>query len=69
MAHAPISGPAARGAVSTGRLGGVGLLLLAGLLALCGYGLMRLAWRIYLIRAWRQRRVSRLSRPQPPHTE
>jgi uncharacterized protein len=33
----------------------VGLLLLASLLALLGYMATRLAWRIYLIGAWRQR--------------
>jgi uncharacterized protein len=32
-----------------------GLVLLATLLALAGYTLMRLAYRIYLVRAWRQR--------------
>jgi uncharacterized protein (DUF2062 family) len=33
----------------------VGLLLLASGLALAGYFLVRLAWRVYLVRAWRQR--------------
>lgn len=33
----------------------VGLLLLASLLAAAGYGVVRLGWRIYLIRAWRRR--------------
>jgi hypothetical protein len=33
----------------------LGLILLANLLALTGYTLVRLAWRAYLIRAWRQR--------------
>lgn len=33
----------------------VGLVLLASGLALAGYFLVRLAWRIYLVRAWRQR--------------
>jgi uncharacterized protein (DUF2062 family) len=32
-----------------------GLILLATLLALTGYALMRLAYRIYLVRAWRHR--------------
>ncbi|MDP1635799.1 MAG: DUF2062 domain-containing protein, partial [Gallionellaceae bacterium] len=34
----------------------LGLVLLASGLALAGYFLVRLAWRIYLTRAWRQRR-------------
>ena len=33
----------------------MGLLLLASLLAVVGYGLVRLGWRIYLIRAWHRR--------------
>lgn len=33
----------------------VGLLLLASLLAVAGYAVVRIAWRIYLIRAWRAR--------------
>lgn len=33
----------------------LGLLLLANLLAAAGYGLTRLAWRLYLVRAWRRR--------------
>ena len=33
----------------------LGLLLLALGLALAGYALVRLAWRIYLVRAWHQR--------------
>ena len=33
----------------------VGLVLLASGLALAGYLVVRLAWRIYLVRAWRQR--------------
>jgi uncharacterized protein (DUF2062 family) len=33
----------------------IGLLLLASALALAGYFVVRLAWRIYLIRAWHQR--------------
>lgn len=33
----------------------VGLVLLASLLAFAGYLIVRLGWRIYLIRAWRQR--------------
>ncbi|PKO83237.1 MAG: DUF2062 domain-containing protein [Betaproteobacteria bacterium HGW-Betaproteobacteria-11] len=34
----------------------LGLLLLASTLALTGYGLTRLVWRFYLVRAWRRRR-------------
>jgi len=34
----------------------IGLPLLAGLLAVGGYLALRLAWRIYLVRAWRRRR-------------
>jgi uncharacterized protein (DUF2062 family) len=34
----------------------VGLVLLASALAISGYFAVRLAWRIYLVRAWRQRR-------------
>jgi uncharacterized protein (DUF2062 family) len=34
----------------------VGILLLASLLSALGYGLVRLAWRVYLVRAWHQRR-------------
>jgi uncharacterized protein (DUF2062 family) len=37
----------------------VGLLLLASLLAFTGYVVVRLGWRIYLVRAWRQRRQRR----------
>jgi uncharacterized protein len=33
----------------------VGLILLACGLALAGYGLVRLGWRIYLVRIWRRR--------------
>lgn len=44
---------------------GLGLLILAVVLALAGYFLIRLAWRIYLIRAWgRRRRVRSAARPQ-----
>ncbi|WP_303785484.1 DUF2062 domain-containing protein [Azovibrio restrictus] len=34
---------------------GIGLVILATLLAVSGYFLMRLAWRIHLVRAWRRR--------------
>ena len=36
---------------------GIGLLLLAIVLACAGYLLIRAAWRLYLIRAWRQRQA------------
>ncbi len=38
-----------------GRPLGVGLVLLASVLALSGYIAVQLAWRIYLVHAWRQR--------------
>jgi len=41
--------------ISLGAPLALGLLLLAAGLALAGYFAVRLAWRIYLIRAWRQR--------------
>ncbi len=37
----------------------LGLVLLASLLAAAGYFLVRLAWRYYLVRAWRKRRLHR----------
>ncbi len=37
----------------------VGLLLLASALAAAGYFSVKLIWRAYLIRAWRQRRLAR----------
>lgn len=40
----------------------VGLVLLALGLALAGFILVKLAWRIYLVRAWRQRRHDRAAR-------
>lgn len=40
----------------------IGLLLLAGGLALAGYFLVKLAWRIYLVRAWRRRSRVRAAR-------
>lgn len=36
---------------------GVGLVLLATLLAAVGYAIVRLAWRLYLVRAWRHRKT------------
>lgn len=40
---------------SLGKPLALGLLLLASLLAGTGYIIVRLAWRIYLVRAWRRR--------------
>jgi hypothetical protein len=40
----------------------LGLVLLASGLALAGYALMQVAWRIYLMRAWRHRRRERAAR-------
>ena len=37
----------------------VGLVVLATLLAVAGYFATKAAWRLYLIRAWRQRRAAR----------
>lgn len=37
----------------------VGLVLLASGLALAGYALVRMVWRFYLVRAWRQRSALR----------
>jgi uncharacterized protein (DUF2062 family) len=39
----------------------LGLVLLASGLALAGYGLVRVAWRIYLVRAWHRRRQRQLA--------
>ena len=36
---------------------GIGLVTLACLLAVLGYVATKAAWRIYLIRAWRQRKL------------
>jgi uncharacterized protein (DUF2062 family) len=36
-----------------------GVLLLANVLAALGYAIVRVGWRIYLIHAWRQRRLQR----------
>lgn len=43
-------------ALSLGRPLALGLVLLALVLALLGYVLVRGAWRLYLLRAWRRRR-------------
>ncbi len=40
----------------------VGLVLLAAILAVAGYLLVKLAWRIYLVRAWRRRGRQRAAR-------
>jgi len=37
----------------------LGLVLLASLLALLGYVVMRFLWRIYLVRSWRRRNLKR----------
>ena len=39
----------------------LGLVLLASLLAAGGYVIVRLAWRCYLLRSWRKRRIQRKS--------
>lgn len=44
----------------------VGLVLLASLLAAAGYLLVRVAWRIYLVRAWRRRGERRRAVRSPP---
>jgi uncharacterized protein (DUF2062 family) len=41
----------------------IGLPLLAGLLAAVGYLAIRLAWRVYLVRAWHHRRIRRAQTP------
>jgi uncharacterized protein len=41
--------------VQLGRPLAIGLVLLASLLAFVGYFATRLAWRLYLVKAWRQR--------------
>ena len=45
-----------------GTLLALGLVLLAAILALAGYLLVKLAWRIYLVRAWRRRGRQRAAR-------
>lgn len=37
----------------------LGLVLLAALLALAGYAVMRVLWRVYLVRNWRRRAATR----------
>ena len=41
----------------------LGLVLLASLLAVIGYFGVRLAWRIWLVRAWRHRKLGRRKHP------
>ena len=43
--------------IGVGKPLGIGLVLLATLLAMAGYVLTRAAWRFWLIRAWRQRQA------------
>ena len=43
--------------IGVGKPLGIGLVLLATLLAIAGYVLTRAAWRFWLIRAWRQRQA------------
>lgn len=56
--HAPLAWLAAMldWMLGVGKPLGVGLVLLAGGLALIGYFAVKAAWRIYLIAAWRRRR-------------
>lgn len=44
----------------------VGLVLLAGTLALLGYFTVRAAWRVHLLRAWRARALKRAATNRPP---
>lgn len=50
--------------LSLGKPLGLGLLLLGLLLALAGYVIVRTGWRLYLLRAWHQRKKQR----KPPST-
>lgn len=43
--------------LGVGKPLGIGLVLLASLLAVLGYVLTKTAWRFWLIRSWRQRRM------------
>jgi uncharacterized protein len=49
-----------------GRPLALGLLLLASLLAFTGYLIVRTAWRIHLVRAWRQRARTRAMKKSEP---
>lgn len=46
-------------ALGLGKPLGIGLVLLACILSLTGYILVRLAWRIHLVRAWKRRKIRR----------
>jgi uncharacterized protein (DUF2062 family) len=43
--------------IGVGKPLGIGLVLLAVMLAIAGYVLTKAVWRFYLIRAWRQRKA------------
>ena len=43
--------------IGVGKPLGIGLVLLASILAVAGYVLTKAAWRFWLIRAWRQRKA------------
>ena len=43
--------------IGVGKPLGIGLVLLAITLAVTGYVLTKTVWRLYLIRAWRQRKA------------
>jgi hypothetical protein len=43
--------------IGVGKPLGIGLVLLAALLAIAGYFLTKAAWRVWLIRAWRRRQA------------
>jgi hypothetical protein len=45
--------------IGVGKPLGIGLVLLAIMLAVAGYFLTKAAWRIWLIRAWRRRNRAR----------
>jgi uncharacterized protein (DUF2062 family) len=49
-------------AMSLGKPLAVGLLALASLLAVLGYALVDIAWRLNVVMAWRRRRAARASR-------
>lgn len=46
-------------ALGLGKPLGVGLVLLASLLALCGYAAVRWLWRLHTVKAWRARQARR----------
>ena len=43
--------------IGVGKPLGIGLVLLAALLAIAGYAVTKAAWRFWLIRTWRQRKA------------